>query len=285
MTWPALLVNLLPALCLFLAPQLRADAISTRHPELLQQQIVAAYKAGQKSVVVPAGTYKIPVLTNGYHLDFEKMSNFEINATGAVFIFQEVRAGGIYFANCDNVYFHGATLYYATPPFTQGVVRAVATDGSYLDVQVEKGYPTNLDDTRYFAAQLTGHLFDSATRWWKRNVYGDVAGMRTQRLSTDTFRVYTSANGGAGLGDLVGFRSGTGNHMLIVQSSSRSTFQNLTILNSPLFGIAELGGGGLGPNRYLSITIKRGARPSGAQTDPLFSTNADAFHSVQARQG
>src|SRR5579859_6581333 len=67
-----------------------AVTISPDHPELLQQGILAAYAAGQKTVVVPAGVYDIPSQTNGIHLDLENLSNFEIDATGATFIFQDV---------------------------------------------------------------------------------------------------------------------------------------------------------------------------------------------------
>jgi hypothetical protein len=63
------------------------------------------------------------------------------------------------------------------------------------------------------------------------------------------------------------------------------TLQNLTILNSANFGIAESTGGDLGANHYLSITIKRGPRPPGAITDPLFSTSADGINSTEARTG
>jgi len=121
-------------------------AISPNHPELLQQGILDAYNSGQSSVVIPAGTYLIPPV-NGHHLDLENMSNFEIDARGAILLFQDVTVSGLIFYNCNNVYFHGATIYFATPPFSQGVVQAVAADGSSLDIQIEMGYPTNLDDS------------------------------------------------------------------------------------------------------------------------------------------
>ncbi|HEY2012827.1 MAG TPA: right-handed parallel beta-helix repeat-containing protein, partial [Bryobacteraceae bacterium] len=263
-----------------------AVAISPGHPELLQQGILDAYASGQKSVVVPPGLYRIPLPANAFtHLNLQSLKNFEIDARGATFVFQDVTRNGVYFANCDNVTFHGATLYYGTTPFSQGRIQAVAADGSSFDVQIETGYPTNLDDPRYFSPQLIGHLFDGQTRWWKRNVYGDITGARTQRLGPDTFRVFSTAASNATPGDLIGFRSGTGDHLLRVVSSSRMTLQDVTILNSPGFGIVEVLGGDLGPNRYLSITVKRGPRPPGAATDPLFSTNADGFHSLQARIG
>jgi uncharacterized protein (TIGR03437 family) len=262
-----------------------AVTISPDHPEQLQQGILDAYTAGQKSVTIPAGIYLIPSQKNGIHLDLENMTNFEIDATGATFVFQDVNATGLHFNNCNSVMFHGATMYYGTPPFSQGVIRAVASDGSSFDIQIEKGYPTNLDDPKYFTSQIIGHLFDRTTRWWKRNVYGDIYGSKTQRLGPDTFRVFTNSLAGGAVGDLVGFRSGTGDHIVRVTASSGMTLRDLTILNSANFAVVETLGGDLGPNHYTSITVKRGNRPPGAITDPLFSATADGFHSSEARYG
>ena len=99
-----------------------------------------------------------------------------------------------------------------------------------------------------------------ATRWWKRNVCGDIHGIKTQRLGADTFRVFTSSLAGGAVGDLIGFRSGTGDHIVRVTASSRMTLMDLTILNSANFAVAETLGGDLGPNHCTSITVKRGNR-------------------------
>jgi uncharacterized protein (TIGR03437 family) len=261
-----------------------AVAISPDHPEQLQQGILAAYAAGQKSVLIPSGTYLIPA-TNGIHLDLENMTNFEIDATGATFIFQDVTATGVLFNYCDNVTFHGATMYYGTPPFSQGAIRAIATDGSSLDVQIEKGYPTNLDDPKYFTAKIIGHLFDSTTRLWKRNVDGDIYGTKTQRLGPDSFRIFTDSLAGGAVGDLVAFRSGTGDTTVRVNSSTRMTLTNLTVFNASGFvAVSEAMTGDLGPNHYSYITVKRGPTPPGATTDPLFTT-LGGFDSTEARRG
>jgi len=258
--------------------------ISPDHPELLQQAILAAYAAGQSSVVIPPGVYQIPPLGNGFHLDLENMNNFEIDARGATLVFQDQTVGGIYFYNCDSVLFHGATLYYATPPFSQGVVRAVAADGSSLDIQIEQGYPANLDDPNYFTAQIIGHLFDGRTRWWKRNSEGDIYGTATERMGPDTFRIFTGSVAGAEVGDLVGLRSGIGDHIMRVDASSRMTLTDLTVFNSPGGAVQEDIGGSLGPNHYTNITVKRGGRPAGATTDPLFTT-IGGFGSSECRTG
>lgn len=258
--------------------------ISPNHPELLQQGILAAYAAGQTSVVIPSGVYVIPPLGNGFHLDLENITNFEIDARGATLVFQDQTVGGIYFYNCDKVLFHGATLYYSTPPFSQGVIQAVAPDGTSIDIQIEKGYPTNLDDPKYFTPQIIGHLFDPVTRWWKPNVGGDIYGTQTQRLSPDTFRVFTDDLGGGAVGDLVGWRSGVGDHILRVDACSRMVLTSLTIYNSPGGAVQEDIGSQAGPNQYTNITVKRGPPPAGATTSPLFTTIGGPGSS-ESRQG
>jgi hypothetical protein len=136
------------------------------------------------------------------HLDLENMSNFEIDATGATFVFQDSTAAGIFFYNCVGVLFHGGTLYFGTPTLTQGVIKTVAADGSYVDVQIEPGY-ADLDNTKYFP-WIYGNLFDSTTRLWKRNVNGDIfgpdpppGGVAAQRLPSppNTFRAFTDVVG------------------------------------------------------------------------------------------
>lgn len=67
------------------------------------------------------------------------------------------------------------------------MIQAIAADGSSFDVQIEPGYPTNLDDPKFFSRQIIGHLFDRTTRWWKRNIYGAVYGTQTQRLGPNHY--------------------------------------------------------------------------------------------------
>jgi hypothetical protein len=57
---------------------------------------------------------------------------------------------------------------------------------------------------------------------------------------------------------------------------------DLTIYNAGAFALWESQGDG--DNRY-TVAVKRGPRPSGASTDPLLSSTADAFHSVEMRIG
>src|ERR1700694_71077 len=96
-TRSAILVRVCPAVLLLASSARAAATISPDHPELLQQGILAAYAAGQKSVAVPAGVYQVPRQSNGIHLDLENLTNFEIDARGATFVFQDQTGAGIVF--------------------------------------------------------------------------------------------------------------------------------------------------------------------------------------------
>ena len=57
--------------------------ITPDNPAAVQAGIVAAFRAGSKSVVVPAGVYRIAPAHARWHLEFTGLSNFEIDARGA----------------------------------------------------------------------------------------------------------------------------------------------------------------------------------------------------------
>lgn len=253
-------------------------------PEQFQAEIIKAYKAGEKSIEIPAGVYKISTASAYPHLQFTDMKNLEVDARGVTFVFTGRGQGGIQFKNCRNVKFSGAILQKETLPFTQGVIDAVAADKKSYDFKVDKGYPTDFDNPRFFDAAAFGSLFDSKTRWWKSGAT-DVGGVRTERLAPDRFRLHQqgplSPAQLPAVGDLVAFR-GRGDQMLILSNCSKVEIRDVTINSSGGFAIYE--SDGEGPN-YYSVTVKRGPRPAGADVDPLLSSTADGFHSARMRQG
>ena len=266
-------------------PSLLAAQSGGVRPETLQQSILQAYHAGRRQFVIPPGTYRLPATPEGPHLRFQNLSDFEIDATGVHLLFTDRTRAGIEFVDCRDVRFHGATIAYETPPFTQGVIDRIAPDGESYDIGIDKGYPADLDDPRYYPSSPVGYLFDPKTRWWKPGAY-DLTGDRIERLGPGLFRVHWARPLGPGrqpvaVGDLVAFR-GVGPHNISVLNSTRIEIRAVTIYNSPDFAVLE--SGGEGGNRY-TFNVERGPPPSGTQAAPLFSSTADAFHSVNTRHG
>lgn len=260
----------------------------TPHPqrsESLQQSILAAYQAKERRVVLPPGIYRIPPPPQGAHLQFHDMSAFEIDASGAEFIFTDPRRGGIEFRNCREVRLRGAKIRYEIPPFTQGALEAIAPDGTWYDIRIDKGYPSNLDDPKYFPAAAFGNLFDPRTRSLKPGTY-DLNGTRIQRKGADRFRLYWNRPLGPDVhpvaaGDLVSFR-GSGTHNVTLASCAAMTLDQVTIYNAGAFAVGEFDG--RGANHY-AFSVERGPAPAGASSPPLLSSTADAFHSARVRNG
>ena len=277
-----------PAIALLLAaaiPARGAIRITPAHPESVQSAIIEAYQTGQRRIIIPPGTYRITPEGGGPHLEFHDMSDFEIDAGGVQLIFTDQTHGGIEFRNCRNVRFRGASIRYEVPPFTQGVIEAIASDGAWYDVRIEQGYPVNFQDPDYFPPQPVGYLFDPKTRWWKPGTY-DLNAERIERLEPNLFRVYWNRPSGPSLhpvepADLVAFR-GKGPHNIAVIHCARMRITGVTIYNAASFAVWEAEGDG---DNHYTISVKRGPPPPEARTGPLLSSTADAFHSANMRKG
>ena len=255
---------------------------SPQQSELLQQTILDAFKAGQQKIVIAAGVYSIPASNQGANLEFRDLENFEIDATGATFLMEDNSKTGVYFGNCQNVVFRGATVRNATIPFTQGAVAAVASDRKSFELQIDDGYPATLDDAKKFDARTTYYIFDRVTRRLKNNTY-DYGSAGARRLSERRFRVSfdNALSAEIEVGDLSSMRGrgATGVHL---DNCVNMTIEKVSAQFAGGFGWFETGGTG---NRFIGISAKPGPRPDAATASPLMSANADGFHSAGAKVG
>ena len=259
-----------------------AVALSPQHPETLRDNILAAFHAGQKKVVVPAGVYQIPPSKTGANLEFADLKNFEIDATGAVFSMLDNSKTGVFFRNCHNVTFRGATIRNATFPFTQGQIAAIAPDRKSFELQIDAGYPTTLDEPKAFNARTTYYIFDRVTRRLKNNTY-DYGNAGVKRLGEARFEIsFDNALGQEiEVGDLSSMR-GRGGSGLHNDNCQNMRIVGVSLQNSGGFGFFETGGGA---NTYSGVSVKPGPKPQGASADPLMSENADGFHSAGTKRG
>lgn len=256
-------------------------AAAAQTPDSLQNTVLNAYRSGEKRVRIPPGTYRVSPPGNGPHLAFTDLENFTVDASGVELVFADPARGGIEFRNCRNVAFLGATLRYEIPPFTQGVVIASAPDGSWYDLRIDAGYPQNLDDPRYFPRAPVGYLFDPNTRHFRKGAY-DLYEKSVERRAPGVFRIFRASTVQPVVpGDLLCFR-GAGPHNVSVLDSAGMRFDDITIYNAPAFAVYESGGEG---GNHYRFAVKPGPAPPNARRSPLFSSTADAFHSVNVRKG
>ncbi|RYX83909.1 hypothetical protein EON83_12270 [bacterium] len=258
-------------------------AISPDHPEQLRDGILAAFKAGQKKVVVPAGFYKIPSSNTGANLEFADLKDFEIDATGATFLMQDNSKGGVYFRGCQNVTLRGAIIRNAVFPLTQGTIAAIAPDRKSFELQIDAGYPATLDDPKAFDPRTTYYIFDRVTRRLKNGTY-DYGSAGVARLAPDRFNIsFDNPLGNeVEVGELSSMR-GRGSTGLHNDNCANMHILGVSLQSSGGFGFFETGGDGA--NSYNGVSVKPGPKPEGAKADPLMSENADGFHSAGVKRG
>jgi hypothetical protein len=265
---------------LILSPQiLPADDAIVEDASVIQKQIEQAAQSGQKQVVIAPGTYRLKSDGPGkVHLDFSGLKNLEIVATGVTFIFTTHDKSSMRFTKCENVAFRGATLIRDPIPFSQGKITALAPDGKSVDVQVDAGYPTDVDNPRSFGPFWL-NLFDAKRHWQDDSPKAT----SIQKLGPDSFRFNIARKFPSDyvVGSSVAWR-GKGGTDIDLADCQDMKILDVTIKSGAGFCVHEEGGEGRNTYTY---TLTFGPRPPGATEDPLLASNADGFHSSGVRHG
>lgn len=252
-----------------------APPLGPDNPDALQGAIEAAARTGQKSIVIPPGTYRV-----SRTLTFNNLADFTIAARGVTLLRTVPGVGAIRFARCRNVTLEGMTLVNETPPFTQGKLEKIDPAGMTLDVRIDPGYPTT-----YFGRNPTAYIFDRQTRQWKTRT-PDFYCASAEKLEGSLFRLHPGGRldrktWDVQEGDLVAFR-GPGATDIQVADCERMAIRDVTIEAGSGFCIHESDGEG---NNYYRYAVTYGPTPAGATDAPLIAANADAFHSSGMRHG
>ena len=257
--------------------------ISAANPASLREGIVAAAKAGAHKVVVAPGVYALPASEGPANLEFTDLKDLEIEATGTTWLMPDSTKGGLRFTRCQGVTLRGATIRNARIPFGQGTITAIAPDRKTMDVTVDAGYPADMDDAKFFAANGVWYLFDRDTRRLKDNS-SDFRSQNIEKLAPGQFRVGFSnpLSATTQVGDLTA-RRGRGSSGVQSNECAQMTFDNVSVQYAGGFGFFE--SFGAGGNSYRNVSVKPGPRPDGALVDPLLASNADGLHSSGVGKG
>lgn len=266
----------------FTSPDAQTNSID------LRSLILEKYQAGEKRIVIPPGEYRLAKLPDDPAcLFFREMENFEIEATGVTFLICG-KAQSLRLEKCRNITLKGATFRHEIPAFSQGRIERVDEKRTWFDVRVHTGYLQELDDPQYFFRPGTPkliNLYDPQTRELKRRAE-DLFFDRVEKLTPGLFRFYFTKSIAATIplqeGDLACWRGVVVPDLFLIECEGLRLIQ-VTIQSGSGFSIYEAGGEG--GNVYQECRIERGPAPKGATELPLFSSNADGFHSVSVRRG
>jgi hypothetical protein len=135
-TWGAFMTTML-----VLSPMVMAqagDALTRPNPDL-QQFIDDRVAAGDKSITVPPGQYRVTP-RDRTHLVLKNLTDIEIDATGVELICTE-STRAITIDNCSNLTLRGLTIDYDPLIFTQGRIVAMSADQRVHEIELFDGYP------------------------------------------------------------------------------------------------------------------------------------------------
>jgi parallel beta-helix repeat protein len=240
---------------------------------MLQTLIDRAIDSNQKTLRLPAGTYRI-----GQMLRIENATDLAIDASGVTVIMTQWEPV-LNFHKCSGVTFTGMTVDYDPLPFTQGVVTSVEPDGVRFEMQLDKGYPTY----EQMGKRVHLHVFDPVTRYWKADVW-DMYPQEVTSLGDGKLQVTPSkAESNLAVGDLIAIDTRTSRAMNVTRSRGPNTFKDITFLTAP--GLVICGRECDAAQTFDHIVIKRGPLPAGATSPRLMSSSADGINFAYSRVG
>lgn len=262
-------------------------SISPDDPSSIRRAIETASQAGSGRVVIPPGIYRLPGPDAppgqpGWHLFLEDIHDLTIDATGVTFISTDRRHPAIRFRHCRNVVFQGATLLRAVPAGSQGTIVALSPQANTVDIRVDKGYPDDLDDPVSFPHFWT-NVFDPDTRRWLTHLRSPSSS--PQRVG-DLWRAKTEDLGALGIALSPGMRVAWRGEVyddLSISECAGMRIVGVTVRGGAGMCFHEMGGEG--GNVYADCKATYGDIPPGGDQPPLLASNADGFHSSEARKG
>ncbi|OXM13865.1 hypothetical protein CGZ75_22595 [Paenibacillus herberti] len=244
----------------------------------IQAMINAAIAAGKTKVVIPPNTYRIGEEAGNVLITISGANNLEIVADGVTVIGMKLTKA-LNIEKSNKVKISGMTINYDPLPFTQGKVKAIASDLSYLDIELAAGYP------RMLYSRLS--IYDPETRFQKHGI-NHLWGTTAQWNDDGTVRIKLNDVGrNVDVGDPVTLAGGPGPggipHGVTVGESSGIVFEDFTIHTAPGFGYLEAGSeGGTILDGFKLIP---GPPPPGATEKPLLTAVWDGVQFKTSKKG
>ncbi|MDR6549122.1 Ig-like domain-containing protein [Paenibacillus qinlingensis] len=244
----------------------------------IQAIIASAVAEGKSQLVIPPNTYRISPKSGSTIIPISNAHNLEIIGDG-VTVIGTTLTRMLEVSNSTNVTISGLTFNYDPLPFTQGHVKAIAPNLSYLDIELSAGYPRQLfsrlsiyDPVTKFQKHGINHLWGTTAAW---NEDG------TMRISLNG--VGTNVNVGDPVSMAGGQAPGGAPHGITVGGSSGIVFRNVTEHTAPGFGFLEAGSeGGTVLDGFKLIP---GPAPVGATETPLLTAVWDGIQFKTSYKG
>ncbi len=245
------------------------------------QQIIEAVKAGQHTVKIKPGVYRLkPKTPSQPHVTLFQLKDMEIDARGVTLLCTN-NSTALDILACTNVTLRGLVIDYDPLPFTQGTIVGFAPDRTWTDVRIHKGYsvPSRYDSSKNSERQAFLWTYDKHTRLLKPGAVNRFVdniierGDGVYRLDHGT----TQFKDQAALGDYIRipqkFERATGINII---SCTNFSLIDVTLHAAPThFSIASMHNTDL---TFRGVRVVPGPPPAGATEPRLCSTIGDGIN-------
>lgn len=250
----------------------------------LREIITTALAAGEKTIVVPPGRYRVDP-ENGEHLRLAGLENVTLVMDGVEMVCTETTRA-ITIENCRNLTLRGLTIDYDPLPFTQGRIVEISDDTSRLTLDILEGYPEpgEVSGSMEIFDPETGQLRERTTHFGATSrMESPMRAIITKRPASEEFAI--ERVGDIAVISVTYAPGGRQPHAIMATDSEGLVFEDVTLYAGPTFGFFENGCNG---SRYIRCRVDRRAPehdPVVREMPRLRSMNADAYHSKNARRG
>ena len=245
----------------------------------LQKMVDDAYAAGQKSLTLEKGAYRLKVQTTGGHLNLNDMKDFTLDGNGSTLLCQSPGGSGLNVTNCENVTVKNLNVDFEKLTMYQARITNINKDDGYFEFVVPNGYRDYFEDKSAFANDIYMQFYRNdgsintaldSVQVMKFSAF-ESRGNRTYRyhsvkLTQSDIRVGDVIAGG----NKVATKSGCG-----FTDSKECAFINVHIWGGAV-GIYMTDG--YGGHLLDGFANEPGPRPLGAIEDRVMSTIADSAH-------
>ncbi len=248
--------------------------------------IADALAAGEKTIVVPPGRYRVEP-ENGEHLRLAGLQDVTLVMEGVEMVCTETTRA-VTIENCQNLTIRGLTIDYDPLPFTQGRIVEISEDTSRLTVEILDGYAEPGNSEIIGSVEIfdpaTGRLRERTTHFGATTSMEDsMRAVITKRSATEEFAI--EKVGDIAVISVTYAPGGRQPHAIMATDSEGLVFEDVTLYAGPTFGFFE---NSCNNSRYIRCRVDRRAPehdPVVREMPRLRSMNADAYHSKNARRG
>ncbi len=244
----------------------------------LQQKIMDAYNAGEKSISLEKGAYRVTPKAN-IHLNLSGMKDFVIEGNGSTMLCQSPSGAGIQMVDCENVTIKDFNVDYEPLTMWQARVTAVKTEDLCLEIEIPLGYRIYEEDRSGFTDEINTQIYKAdgtphvGVRTDQVNNFSKI-----EKISGRKYRLKNARMTQLGIepGDILAGGSRTTTRTCVsVTDSKECKFINMGAWGGAV-GLGIMGG--YGAHLFDNFRVEPGPRPLGAIEDRVMSSIADAAH-------